>query len=162
MCVCVCIVQGEHAHRIWSNIYEQSCFTELEDCSEKQLFYRLISGMHTSIRCVHKACAGCTPPSATDTAQACARPLAACTRQSGACTTHLCYSSTPPYAWSAQDRLECPRSRLARLSVPFCTCLLMCSRVCVCARVCVWMCVCVWVCVCVCVRTVRTSQPTTS
>ncbi|KAG2497377.1 hypothetical protein HYH03_004535 [Edaphochlamys debaryana] len=71
---------GEHAHRIWNAIYNQSCFhtpggpsrpagssasdasppapaspapstTGGEDgwCPEKRIFYRLISGMHTSI-----------------------------------------------------------------------------------------------------------------
>jgi ERO1-like protein alpha len=51
--------KGEHAHRIWAAIYGQSCFSspggptllkkELERCTEKRVFYRLISGMHASI-----------------------------------------------------------------------------------------------------------------
>jgi ERO1-like protein alpha len=51
--------KGEHAHRIWAAIYGQSCFAspggpsllkaELERCTEKRVFYRLISGMHASI-----------------------------------------------------------------------------------------------------------------
>jgi hypothetical protein len=43
--------QGEHAHRIWSAIYNQSCFTDGVSCSEERVFYRLISGMHASISC---------------------------------------------------------------------------------------------------------------
>lgn len=53
--VYVCCVsapaQGEHAHRIWSAIYNQSCFTDGVSCSEERVFYRLISGMHASISC---------------------------------------------------------------------------------------------------------------
>eukprot|EP01026_Neomeris_dumetosa_P062957 TRINITY_DN5970_c0_g2_i1.p1 TRINITY_DN5970_c0_g2~~TRINITY_DN5970_c0_g2_i1.p1 ORF type:complete len:492 (+),score=46.91 TRINITY_DN5970_c0_g2_i1:55-1476(+) len=45
--------KGEHAHRIWSSIYSQSCFDDLKDggevCMEKKIFYRIISGMHASI-----------------------------------------------------------------------------------------------------------------
>jgi hypothetical protein len=41
--------QGEHAHRIWSAIYNQSCFSDGVTCSEERVFYRLISGMHASI-----------------------------------------------------------------------------------------------------------------
>eukprot|EP00798_Chlamydomonas_sp_ICE-L_P013399 gene13400-19250_t len=43
--------QGEHAHRIWSGIYGQACFTTefLNTCEESRVFYRLISGMHASI-----------------------------------------------------------------------------------------------------------------
>lgn len=44
-------LQGEHAHRIWSAIYNQSCFTDGVSCSEERVFYRLISGMHASISC---------------------------------------------------------------------------------------------------------------
>lgn len=40
--------KGEHAHRIWSAIYSQSCFSNI-NCTEKRVFYRLISGMHASI-----------------------------------------------------------------------------------------------------------------
>ena len=37
--------QGEHPHRIWDLIYSQSCFLEsLEQCTERRVFYRLISG----------------------------------------------------------------------------------------------------------------------
>eukprot|EP00879_Flechtneria_rotunda_P015861 GHRR01016588.1.p1 GENE.GHRR01016588.1~~GHRR01016588.1.p1 ORF type:complete len:419 (+),score=117.45 GHRR01016588.1:349-1605(+) len=43
--------KGEHAHRIWSAIYNQSCFTDGVSCSEERVFYRLISGMHASISC---------------------------------------------------------------------------------------------------------------
>jgi hypothetical protein len=46
-----CPAQGEHAHRIWSAIYNQSCFTDGVTCSEERVFYRLISGMHASISC---------------------------------------------------------------------------------------------------------------
>ena len=39
------VVQGEHPHRIWDLIYSQSCFLEsLEQCTERRVFYRLISG----------------------------------------------------------------------------------------------------------------------
>jgi len=41
--------KGEHAHRIWSAIYNQSCFTDGVTCTEERVFHRLISGMHTSI-----------------------------------------------------------------------------------------------------------------
>jgi ERO1-like protein alpha len=49
--------QGDHAHRIWRAIYSQEAFSCLgADCSllhtapqETRVFYRLISGMHTSI-----------------------------------------------------------------------------------------------------------------
>ncbi|KAJ9520475.1 hypothetical protein QJQ45_000233 [Haematococcus lacustris] len=41
--------KGEHAHRIWSSIYSQSCLAGPLDCAEKRVFYRLVSGMHTSI-----------------------------------------------------------------------------------------------------------------
>jgi ERO1-like protein alpha len=44
-------LQGEHAHRIWSAIYNQSCFSDGVSCSEERVFYRLISGMHASISC---------------------------------------------------------------------------------------------------------------
>ncbi len=47
----VSALQGEHAHRIWSAIYNQSCFTDGVSCSEERVFYRLISGMHASISC---------------------------------------------------------------------------------------------------------------
>jgi hypothetical protein len=50
-CIYVCWLQGEHAHRIWSAIYNQSCFTDGVSCSEERVFYRLISGMHASISC---------------------------------------------------------------------------------------------------------------
>jgi ERO1-like protein alpha len=42
-------LQGEHAHRIWSAIYNQSCFTDGLTCTEERVFFRLLSGMHTSI-----------------------------------------------------------------------------------------------------------------
>jgi Endoplasmic Reticulum Oxidoreductin 1 (ERO1) len=48
--------KGEHAQRIWSVIYNQSCFDGLSldapesiQCREKRVFYRLVSGMHASI-----------------------------------------------------------------------------------------------------------------
>eukprot|EP00878_Enallax_costatus_P018555 GHUV01019537.1.p1 GENE.GHUV01019537.1~~GHUV01019537.1.p1 ORF type:complete len:338 (+),score=73.13 GHUV01019537.1:273-1286(+) len=41
--------KGEHAHRIWSAIYNQSCFNDGVFCTEERVFYRLISGMHASI-----------------------------------------------------------------------------------------------------------------
>eukprot|EP01023_Acetabularia_acetabulum_P056602 TRINITY_DN6573_c0_g1_i1.p1 TRINITY_DN6573_c0_g1~~TRINITY_DN6573_c0_g1_i1.p1 ORF type:complete len:371 (+),score=59.80 TRINITY_DN6573_c0_g1_i1:87-1199(+) len=45
--------KGDHAHRIWSSIYSQSCFDDLKEgkdvCVEKRIFYRIISGMHSSI-----------------------------------------------------------------------------------------------------------------
>lgn len=40
-------MQGEHAHRIWNLIYGQSCFSNITDpdtCTERRIFYRLISG----------------------------------------------------------------------------------------------------------------------
>jgi ERO1-like protein beta len=67
---------GEAAHRIWRSIYEENCFTlgahhfhnkenpsasspsssvehpfdvKLEECMEKRVFYKLISGLHSSI-----------------------------------------------------------------------------------------------------------------
>eukprot|EP00775_Hariotina_reticulata_P013591 gene13591-13716_t len=43
--------KGEHAHRIWSAIYNQSCFADGVDCTEERVFYRLVSGMHASISC---------------------------------------------------------------------------------------------------------------
>lgn len=44
--------KGEHANRIWGSIYEQSCFRNIDHpdtCAEKRIFYKLISGMHSSI-----------------------------------------------------------------------------------------------------------------
>lgn len=43
--------KGESARRIWDAIYEQNCFEngEEETCAERRVFYRLISGLHTSI-----------------------------------------------------------------------------------------------------------------
>jgi hypothetical protein len=46
------VLQGEHAHRIWHSIYSQNCFKNIhsEACDEESLvFYRIISGVHTSI-----------------------------------------------------------------------------------------------------------------
>ena len=40
-------MQGEHAHRVWNLIYSQSCFTDVmqpDVCTERKVFYRLISG----------------------------------------------------------------------------------------------------------------------
>lgn len=51
--------KGAHAHKIWNSIYNENCFEdsnsfspygpEIETCLEKRVFYRLISGLHTSI-----------------------------------------------------------------------------------------------------------------
>lgn len=43
--------KGEAAARIWEAIYTQSCFTNRVDdnCTERRIFYRLVSGMHASI-----------------------------------------------------------------------------------------------------------------
>jgi len=46
--------KGEHANRVWSAIYEQPCFADVIDASadvpaERRVFYKLISGMHSSI-----------------------------------------------------------------------------------------------------------------
>ena len=44
-------MQGEHAHRVWNLIYSQSCFTDITQpdvCTERKVFYRLISGKHRS------------------------------------------------------------------------------------------------------------------
>ncbi|KAJ3273421.1 hypothetical protein HDV01_004491 [Terramyces sp. JEL0728] len=47
---------GESAARVWSSIYNENCFdvtsnplTYLDLCVEKQTFFKLISGLHTSI-----------------------------------------------------------------------------------------------------------------
>ncbi len=52
---CTYAVQGEHAHRVWSAIYDQSCFSNLNDtetCQEQRIFYRLISGRHALYACL--------------------------------------------------------------------------------------------------------------
>eukprot|EP00204_Picochlorum_oklahomense_P000794 CAMPEP_0118798906 /NCGR_PEP_ID=MMETSP1161-20130426/1231_1 /TAXON_ID=249345 /ORGANISM="Picochlorum oklahomensis, Strain CCMP2329" /LENGTH=492 /DNA_ID=CAMNT_0006726475 /DNA_START=88 /DNA_END=1566 /DNA_ORIENTATION=+ len=44
--------KGEHANRVWKAIYEQKCFEGIHDedvPDEKRVFYRLISGIHSSI-----------------------------------------------------------------------------------------------------------------
>lgn len=46
--------KGSHAHRVWSSVYSQSCFAGSsnpgeDSCTEKRIFYRLISGLHSSI-----------------------------------------------------------------------------------------------------------------
>lgn len=43
--------KGESARRIWRSIYAENCFKDGENdtCTEKRIFYRLISGLHTSI-----------------------------------------------------------------------------------------------------------------
>lgn len=43
--------KGESARRIWEAIYSQNCFEngEKDSCTERRVFYRLISGLHTSI-----------------------------------------------------------------------------------------------------------------
>lgn len=50
---------GSHANNVWKAVYEENCFgytgeeesslTEQEQCIEQRLFYRLLSGMHSSI-----------------------------------------------------------------------------------------------------------------
>lgn len=42
---------GKQAHTIWQAIYQENCFKEEDEkqCDTKQLFYRVISGMHSSI-----------------------------------------------------------------------------------------------------------------
>ena len=45
-------MQGEHPHRIWDLIYSQSCFQDaMEQCTERRVFYRLISGQLPCPRC---------------------------------------------------------------------------------------------------------------
>jgi len=47
--------QGEPANRVWASIYSENCFgvpshnKEAESCTEKRVFFKLISGLHTSI-----------------------------------------------------------------------------------------------------------------
>ena len=51
--------RGESAHRVWKSIYEENCFFKHQKnvnpfsldslCYEERLFYRAISGLHTSI-----------------------------------------------------------------------------------------------------------------
>lgn len=46
--------KGENARRVWQAIYSQSCFEETTSpndhtCAEKRVFYKLISGLHSSI-----------------------------------------------------------------------------------------------------------------
>ncbi|KAG7674052.1 hypothetical protein Ndes2526B_g02467 [Nannochloris sp. 'desiccata'] len=46
--------KGEHANRVWGAIYEQPCFNDVINASadvpaERRVFYKLISGMHSSI-----------------------------------------------------------------------------------------------------------------
>lgn len=51
--------KGFGARRVWQAIYEENCFTNpaadswatQSQCNEKRVFYRLISGLHTSITC---------------------------------------------------------------------------------------------------------------
>lgn len=53
------LMQGEHAHRVWSAIYDQSCFSNLNDtetCQEQRVFYRLISGECHMLGCCDVAC----------------------------------------------------------------------------------------------------------
>lgn len=51
---------GEDANKIWRSIYEENCFTPTQQnnplansdwnkCEERQLFYRIVSGLHSSI-----------------------------------------------------------------------------------------------------------------
>ena len=46
--------KGEHANRVWGAIYQQKCFEGIANSSldvhpERRVFYKLISGMHSSI-----------------------------------------------------------------------------------------------------------------
>ncbi|CAF0852159.1 unnamed protein product [Brachionus calyciflorus] len=50
--------KAPHAHKIWNSIYRENCFEntdriaygpEKNTCLEKRFFYRLVSGLHTSI-----------------------------------------------------------------------------------------------------------------
>lgn len=44
--------KGEHAQRVWKAIYEQKCFEGIHEDNvpdERRVFYKLISGMHSSI-----------------------------------------------------------------------------------------------------------------
>jgi ERO1-like protein alpha len=44
--------KGDHSARVWRSIYEQKCFDGINDSDvsdEKRVFYRLISGIHSSI-----------------------------------------------------------------------------------------------------------------
>ncbi len=44
--------KGQHAQRVWMAIYEQKCFDGIQEenvPAEKRVFYKLISGMHSSI-----------------------------------------------------------------------------------------------------------------
>lgn len=44
--------KGEHSARVWRSIYEQHCFDGINDSDvsdERRVFYRLISGIHSSI-----------------------------------------------------------------------------------------------------------------
>eukprot|EP00191_Tetraselmis_sp_GSL018_P008154 CAMPEP_0177609656 /NCGR_PEP_ID=MMETSP0419_2-20121207/19234_1 /TAXON_ID=582737 /ORGANISM="Tetraselmis sp., Strain GSL018" /LENGTH=490 /DNA_ID=CAMNT_0019104653 /DNA_START=248 /DNA_END=1720 /DNA_ORIENTATION=- len=44
--------KGEHARRVWGAIYGQKCFQNItgpEACQESRVFYKLVSGVHTSI-----------------------------------------------------------------------------------------------------------------
>lgn len=47
--------QGEPANRVWASIYSENCFgipnnkDNTEVCTEKRVFYKLISGLHASI-----------------------------------------------------------------------------------------------------------------
>jgi hypothetical protein len=52
---------GDSAHKIWSAIYEENCFQKFspigpfhslgnsEECLEKRVYYKIISGLHSSI-----------------------------------------------------------------------------------------------------------------
>ena len=40
---------GFSAHRIWRSIYHENCFERDDVCYEKRIFYRMISGMQSSI-----------------------------------------------------------------------------------------------------------------
>jgi ERO1-like protein beta len=51
---------GESAHKIWNAIYEENCFQKFtpivlfggekeEECLEKRVYYKIISGLHSSI-----------------------------------------------------------------------------------------------------------------
>mmetsp|Transcript_54406 Transcript_54406/g.107996 ORF Transcript_54406/g.107996 Transcript_54406/m.107996 type:complete len:604 (+) Transcript_54406:214-2025(+) len=40
---------GDSPHRIWSAIHDENCFEEAGQCLEKRVFYRLLSGLQSSI-----------------------------------------------------------------------------------------------------------------
>lgn len=44
--------EGDAPHRIWSAIYNENCFEGADDeCVERRIFFRLVSGLHAAISC---------------------------------------------------------------------------------------------------------------